>query len=324
MSSGIGDYFNKLRTQKYSIPLGITLTAVLSLLLMLYTWYICFSFMAIALIMYGIPTYFGLKDKKKLAVVGLVILLFLGVAWGFMMSSSITNFKGETVSSGNLMTNGTVTPSKALEGETYTFTVTVANTALYNNVTVEVANSWTTDPAQTFDMQLTDNTASGMVFTKQVAFDKTGIYQYTFKLWDGVETKATGSGYGPVNANNDQILTSALTSGTILSFLQVGVLFFMLIFLTWWMDRSKVKMQEKLEKVKMKKEAVISKDGKTEEKFVCSECGSDVPLDAKKCPQCGEGFEEGEEKKCPKCGSVIFETDKKCWNCGVELVQGKK
>lgn len=324
MSSGIGDYFKKLRTQKYSIPLGIALTALLSLLLMLYTWYICFSFMAIALVMYGIPTYFGLKDKKKLAVVGLVLLIFLGLAWGFMMANSITNFKGETVSSGSILTDGTVTPSKALEGETYTFSVIVANTAAYNNVTVEVANSWTTDPAQTFDMQWASNTTNGMVFTKQVAFDKTGIYQYTFKLWDGLETKTTGSGYGPINANNDEILTSALTSGTILAFLQVGVLFFMLIFLTWWMDRSKVKMQAKLESVKMKKESVISKDGTTEEKFVCSECGSDVPLDAKKCPQCGESFEEGEEKKCPKCGSVIFETDKKCWNCSTDLGQEKK
>jgi ribosomal protein L40E len=28
-----------------------------------------------------------------------------------------------------------------------------------------------------------------------------------------------------------------------------------------------------------------------EEGFVCSECGADVPADAKKCPKCGEKFD---------------------------------
>jgi predicted amidophosphoribosyltransferase len=65
--------------------------------------------------------------------------------------------------------------------------------------------------------------------------------------------------------------------------------------------------------------------GKQEESFVCSECGSDVPASAGRCPQCGESFEEdtqGAEKgkyECSECGATVDEGARSCWNCGKEF-----
>jgi hypothetical protein len=48
---------------------------------------------------------------------------------------------------------------------------------------------------------------------------------------------------------------------------------------------------------------------------------SDVPIDAKECPQCGDKFEdEGKgPEKCPSCGKEVAPGAKNCWNCGKEL-----
>jgi DNA-directed RNA polymerase subunit RPC12/RpoP len=321
MSSALGDYFNKLRTNKYSIPLGIAIAALLSMLLMIYTWYICFSYMAIALVMYGIPNYFGLKNKKKLAVVGLVLLMFLGLGWALMMHNSIMNFEKESLSSDNYLSDGTVDPVRASAGDLYTFSVVLDSSAPNHNVTLDITNSWTDTDKLTYQMESVDN----ITFTKTVQLNETGIFEYKYSVWTGSDIESASKGYGPITASSDRVLTSALSSGMLLSFLQIGVLFYMLIFLTWWMDRSKDKVQAQLELAKKKRGTKTGEDGKTEEKFVCSECGADVPIDADKCPQCGEKFDDGKEMKCPKCGAAIFETDKKCWNCGRELEdQGKK
>jgi predicted RNA-binding Zn-ribbon protein involved in translation (DUF1610 family) len=39
-------------------------------------------------------------------------------------------------------------------------------------------------------------------------------------------------------------------------------------------------------------------------RFFCEKCGADVPLQAKKCPQCGRLFEA---VRCPSCGFVAEE-----------------
>ncbi|KQM12607.1 hypothetical protein AOA80_01445 [Methanomassiliicoccales archaeon RumEn M1] len=61
------------------------------------------------------------------------------------------------------------------------------------------------------------------------------------------------------------------------------------------------------------------------EKFVCSECGADVPANAKACPQCGESFDDepqtsGKDKfECSECGATVDEGARTCWNCGKEF-----
>jgi ribosomal protein L40E len=319
-SGGLGGYLDNLRKSKNGLLIGLGITALLSLLLMLYTWYICFSYMAIALVMYGVPTYFGLKSKKKLAVFGLVLIVILGVGWGLMMANSDENNKGSTVSADTLLSNGTVTPMHGDTSTLFTYTVELASNAPYKNVTLQYENYWKAGDWRDVAMTTSDN----LTYTAQLNVDDSATFIYQFVVWDGTQNVTTGTGYGPIAANSGQITTFWLSNGMILSFLQVGLLFFMLLVLTWWMDKSKARMQSQFEEAKAKK-AAADKD----EKFVCSECGSDVPMDADKCPQCGEKFDEEkavevkktseEVNKCPKCGAAIFETDKKCWNCGKVL-----
>ena len=62
-----GGFLANIRNQKWSVPVGMAITALLSLLLLLFTasW-LCFAPILIALVMYFLPVFFGLKDKKKI------------------------------------------------------------------------------------------------------------------------------------------------------------------------------------------------------------------------------------------------------------------
>jgi ribosomal protein L40E len=113
--------------------------------------------------------------------------------------------------------------------------------------------------------------------------------------------------------------------------LEIATLFYMILALTWWMENSKKRTQElrkQAEEGRKKKDAGRPEKGKEAqtdvkkkivEKLVCSECGAEVPVDAKKCPRCGEPFEEEADLICTSCGAKVKESDKKCWNCGKEF-----
>ena len=69
--------------------------------------------------------------------------------------------------------------------------------------------------------------------------------------------------------------------------------------------------------------------------FECSECGTEVPIDAKVCPKCGAKFDEGEETviqhadgtvdsssetfECSECGKEVPANAKRCPYCGAEF-----
>ena len=128
----------------------------------------------------------------------------------------------------------------------------------------------------------------------------------------------TDAGLGPIAMSMDAVLYSYLYYGIIfIGLFQIGLLFYLLLVLTWWMDRSKAKMAEF---DKARKQEKKGDDGqKVVDKFICSECGADVPMDAKECPRCGEKFEEAVERECPFCKAKVLESDVKCWNCGKAL-----
>jgi len=91
--------FNNFRKQKYAVPIGLALTVLLTLALTLYAISLCFVPMLIALVAYGIPYYLGLKSRKKLAVFGTVLILFLGIVFGLNIFYYIQGFSGQVVHS---------------------------------------------------------------------------------------------------------------------------------------------------------------------------------------------------------------------------------
>ena len=57
--------------------------------------------------------------------------------------------------------------------------------------------------------------------------------------------------------------------------------------------------------------------------FQCSECGAEVPSDAKVCPKCGAKF-DGEEQDIVKSDGSIEKVSERavCPGCGCELPDG--
>lgn len=326
---GSGSMLSGIRKSKYATPLGLGLAALISVLLMVFAWWVCFSFLAIALVLYGVPTIFGFKNKKWLAVFGTVMLVVLGLTWTAMMYNQTINFEGETVESPNgAMVDGMVNPAVGVPGTFYTFNVTLTSGATDADVHLYLTNDWDTGQSAITNtsMPFSHNASNGAVYSRTIQLNESGLYGFEFLLdttGSGGSWEATYGAYGPVNANNNDILMYWLQSGMMIAFFNIGLLFYMLLLLVFWMDRSRKKMEGEMKKREAAK-AVAT------EKMVCSECGSDVPADAEKCPQCGERFDDAqknataEEKKCPKCNAVIFDTDKKCWNCGTELTAPPK
>jgi membrane protease subunit (stomatin/prohibitin family) len=58
------------------------------------------------------------------------------------------------------------------------------------------------------------------------------------------------------------------------------------------------------------------KEEKAPKKF-CSECGTEIDINAKFCPNCGTQAKE--EKVCPKCGAQVKQGSKFCSQCGNKL-----
>jgi len=168
----------------------------------------------------------------------------------------------------------------------------------------------------TFSPELSNNTSLGAVYTYSDSTLKEGVYYFHYGTLNGTAWTETPQSFGPVNADLNKVLSNSLMSRTVYSFYSMAVLFYILILLTWWMDRSKKKIFEMEQKRAQTKDKKV-KDAK-DEKFVCSDCGAEVPAEADKCPSCGASFED-DELKCPQCSAKLLKSDTKCWNCGKKL-----
>lgn len=310
--------FNNFRKQKYAVPVGLLLTVLLSLGLTLYAISLCFIPMLIALIAYGIPYYFGFKNRKKLAVFGTLLILFLGVVFGLNIFYYIQGYEGQVVhSEHNELIAGQVSPVKGLPGDAYTFSVEVTNASSADVVYLLAVNGASTSTLN-YTMNPAGTVGSNAFFNLTVTNLTEGIYQFQFQGHIASGYVLTDAALGPIAMSSDNVFYSYLYYGIVfIGLFQIGLLFYLLLVLTWWMDRSKAKMAEF---DKARKQEKKSNDGqKMVDKFICSECGADVPTDAKECPRCGEKFEESVERECPYCKAKVLESDVKCWNCGKVL-----
>ncbi len=324
--------FDEFRKKKYAIWIGLALTTVICIVLLTTLLaYFCFMALAVALLAYGIPYYFGLKSKKKLAIFGLVLFLILGVALGTSSYLRWDGYQGNMVSSeDNVLVNGTVTPYRGTSLTTYQFSVTVVGGTNSSQVRVNISDLMSTLPSQNLSMTPQSPVSGGYRFVANTTVWE-GFFAYRFLMNNGTWT-ATSYEYGPLSMETGRFFTQLLSSGIMGVFLNIAILFFLFLVLSWWMEAfraRKDRVQKEAAGKKAKKGEAAEQvkggpakpgKGKTVEKLVCSECGAEVPTDAKKCPQCGEPFEEeGGESICTECGAKVKETDAKCWNCGKEF-----
>ena len=111
---------------------------------------------------------------------------------------------------------------------------------------------------------------------------------------------------GPIYSDTWEIAKPMLYYSSIQAYLQFFTIYALLVGMIWWTRRARKMREKSLEKWEQKRketEAQTPKDEtkvpslakamglESEDTFVCSECGADVPSDATKCPMCGEKFE---------------------------------
>ena len=319
----INEMTKGVRQSKMSIWVGMALALLVtvSLTLTVQLWLaqvVCLLPILVALLAYYIPTYFGLKERKRLAVFGLVLFLVIGLSLGGALYSTVANYEVQDVSSkNNLLAGGTVSPSHTEPGDLLQFSVVLTSGDKNASVSLLLYNNWgEPEDNPNFTMDYSHSTSLGAVYLYNVTSLEEGVYYFQYGVVNGTAWTTTPQTFGPVNAELSKVLTNSLMSGTVYSFYSMAVLFYILILLTWWMDRSKKKIFELEQKRAQTKDKKV-KDAK-EEKFVCSDCGTEVPGEANKCPSCGAKFDD-DELSCPQCSAKLLKSDTKCWNCGKKL-----
>ncbi len=322
--------FDELRKSRTGKIIGIVLALLIALGLLLLTYstslanssMVCLVFLGIALVLYAVPYYFGWKDKKRLAVAGLVLLIILGVALGFIIYSNYMGFQNQKVSSSDgIIEDGTVTPFRGTGGELNSSFSAVVTNSSYDNVTMRVWNAWIGSPAESVNSSGIAHAPQGNIYYFNKSLGK-GLYLYQMNA-SSSNLNSTASGFGPINLDTSELLGQLIFSGLIVVLMQIGILFFLFLLLSTFTSRSRDRAKEQMRKNEELKAKLPAK-----EKFVCSECGAEVPTDANECPQCGEKFNEEAPKQvkekegdfvCTECGATVKEDDKRCWNCGKEF-----
>ncbi len=324
--------FFKFRKHKYAVLLGLALAFVVCSLLLVFAGYLlCFGLLLVALAGYYIPYFFGLKSKKKLAAWGIILIVLLSVPFSISYIESQKSLANTTQSTTDgAMVDGKLTPIYGNSSTDYTFSILVKDVNI-TQVNIIIADYWTGATDRNVTMTSTD-VAEGRLFTYSTTLQNNTEYAHFFKADNGQKWVMTSGNYGPIQVSDSDLYIHWLPTLMLALFIQVGVLYFLLLGLSYMSERSKAKVAE-MEKQYGAKGGKLppSKDGK-DEKFVCSECGADVPSSADKCPQCGDKFDDAgkaEEAKtvdkgndefvCTDCGAKVDESAKKCWNCGKEF-----
>jgi RNA polymerase subunit RPABC4/transcription elongation factor Spt4 len=322
------DNFRKSKTAPW---FGIILASLVSLVLLLYggTVLVCFLPIVIALLAYFVPVYFGVKNRKFLAVYGLVLFVVLGLVLAVVVDSTITGPQPTPLSSNDNPASLTDGSFSFVAGDTYHYTVHLHSGSNFNAtpfIWVETFDYQSGAAGVRQNLSLVGSVAGGSVYATNVTFSTKSIYYYDFaaQTTSGSVIR-TGAAFGPVQLSNDQVLSYMLENSIITVFLNIALLFYLLLILTWWMDSSKKKYAAQIDKAKGMQKDMAKPSGSKVEKLVCSECGTEVPPDAKVCPQCGEKFDDEDKKPeklapgeliCSECGKTVKETDESCWNCG--------
>jgi len=326
-SDDLKSRFLEFRKRKYAPLVGLALALVVGSVLTYFLGAVCFGALLIALVGYYVPYYFGFKDKKKLAVWGLAFILVLSIP--FTLGSAVGNvnaFEDFPLESANgVLVGGHVDPFRGEAGTAHTFNVTLTTEATGAEVRVIVFDQANFEELGNLSMAEAGPAVGGTNYSLTTDIAGGSLYSYRFV------TNATGSwistmeGYGPVHWTDTQIFTYFLPFMALALMLQAGLLFYLLLLFSWFTDRSKARMAEAMKQREQAQKPAAPVEGK-EEKFVCSECGADVPANAGRCPQCGESFdEEGATKtekaqfECSECGANVDAGAKRCWNCGKEF-----
>ncbi len=347
---------DKLHKMKFAMPIGVVVALMVNIAIIATVFFAQIGgigsyvmLIAIVLLTFFFFYVFGIRQLKWMIVFGIVIFLILGA---FMTYFFVQTLYGEDPASvwsdDGTFTNGSVAPLVDTSVKSFVFTVDYGGSQAAENVSIQVVvcSRLYSDATVFVPMQ---NLSDSNTFQGSVQLTDAEVHSYYFQLrngdWDnlGAETNDTYSyeNWGPMTQEKGSVITALLPTGMILNgFCNIGMLFFIVVLLYWWMGKAKEQRKqwdETKEDIESEKETVVWKasdekkkdsDGKKKEAdFSCTSCGADVHDDDDKCPKCGEMFDDDEEDEepgeqkeadftCTECGADAYDEDEKCRNCG--------
>ena len=325
--------FTSFIKSRYAMPIGIVLTLILSFFLL---WgeksgALCMAPLLIAIAGYLIPKNFGLKDIRWIMLWGAVLVLTVSaMATAFTVSYYDNGGYGKVSSSDGGLIDGTVAPYSISDNGTYIYEVTVMPGCDNVKVIVSEVNMVYLESRSgtVLDSYLLENTSTersgGWIWSAEIPLENGSNYIFYFEgVKDGEEIR-TAVGDGPLTMEQYDAWLFYFGQNFINIFTWVGIPFFLLALVSWWIRRNLDRVITEMEEAGripprdgrpcIQCGTALSKDAEvcpgcgriipkyippqqlTEEeegdKLVCSECGAEVEADAEFCPNCGEGFEE--------------------------------
>lgn len=305
------ELFAKFLKTPYPIPVGIAIATGAYLLVVLYASEFCLSGLVTPLVMLGVFWKFGIKDVKKLLIVGAVACVVFSVTMALYLPYAWMNLEDPLVErEDGKITDGTVTPMHGTATTVYNFTVTIhaANFSDIQDVSLNIAGvGYFTQPEMNVTMTLIPNSDPDATAFRYYYATEVSNSMNVFIFGTYIKGNWTDAGsLGPVTDEAGAIVASILPSAFISVFAGVYPIYSLLLLMVWWTRRARKMRTEAYERAVAEREKEregVSKDEakvpslskamglEKDEGFVCSECGADVPADAKTCPRCGEKFD---------------------------------
>jgi hypothetical protein len=315
------ELFEKFKKTPYTIPVAMGVTALVYYLMMAYIPGSCWIGLIPPLLLFGLLWQFGVKRVRKMLLIGLVTaLVIMTVATAFLVHSFQTLDMAVATSPGSdpVLFNGTVTPTTGGGSTVFTYSLTVGSPGPGLNVTDVRVNitSLMTTRNETMSVNWTDSTLNETHYIYVTNLPEP-INQFHFvALVNGTWVRA--SDYqddgtqipivGPIHSDPWAVAWPVIKYVSLYqALLQFFPIFAILCGMVWWMRRARRMRADAAKRWEEKRKDVEAKVPKDDTKvpslqramglepepstFVCSDCGADVPAEARKCPVCGEKFE---------------------------------
>ena len=330
MMKYLSELLAKFSKTPYVIPAGIAIATGVYALVLIYAGTFCLSGLIAPVALLGIMWQFGVKGVKKLLIIGAVSCLAFSGVWAWYYTDyyqhvdPATATSTETVVSNNItvpmMADGKVTPLFGTSSTVFNFTVTFnlpdnSTTWPIENVSVAIANiDFPSARSHNYSMLRiapTDNKTVHYYYSSTVSRP---INQFIFwanvsNTWIIATEHREGTEYamnGPIHEDSYAVAVPLIPVGVMQVFVSFYPIYALILLMIWWTRRARKMRVEAYEKAISEKEKetkdIPKEDTKVPslakamglekgEDFVCSECGADVPAEAKVCPKCGEKFD---------------------------------
>jgi hypothetical protein len=262
----------------------------------LYGFYLgCLSILFAGIVMLALPYWLKERNMRTLALNGVVVFLIATLIFGALFAQTLSGNDPVPVASefsgGAILSNATVTPGRGPPGASYNFTANLTvpggvDASMYavflNLTTIDGTESPVSMAAvDPLDTDLSDG-------KRYYAYLSVGDRIYLFWFAVRIENGSAFSWFespwqiGPITAGYGTFFGFSLYYGALALILPVSF-YFIVLMLYWWTQRAKAERR----RLGMAVETASTDSG-----FMCTNCGADVPAEAKNCPKCGAAFEE--------------------------------